>query len=200
MAKTPKNDRIETTTDPVIISSTAPTITQVLKATSGTAASWQTLSYTDLADGTDGELITWSAAGEPAVVGAGNVGQVLTSAGAGAVPTFQNTVVLTKTIVIEDPVAESLPFFFTSGAITITQVRALIQGGTSIPVTVASGTTYLTVVATNVNAQTASNTTTGADLTIAASGVAVNSHVWLTLGTPVLTQTLLTVTLKYTEV
>jgi hypothetical protein len=106
---------------------------------------------------------------------------------------------ITKTITIEDPVAESVFFFYTPFAITLSQVRALIQGGTSIPVTLASGTTYLTVVDTNVNAQTASNTTTGADLTIADTTIAAGSNVWLTLGTPNGTQTLLTVTAVFKE-
>ena len=43
----------------------------------------------DLANGTDGELITWDAAGAPAVVAAGTATHVLTSNGAGAAPTFQ---------------------------------------------------------------------------------------------------------------
>jgi len=43
-----------------------------------------------LADGTDGELITWDASGEAAVVAAGTADQVLTSNGAGAAPTFQD--------------------------------------------------------------------------------------------------------------
>jgi len=43
----------------------------------------------DLADGTDGEIITWDASGNPATVGAGTSGQVLTSNGAGAAPTMQ---------------------------------------------------------------------------------------------------------------
>ncbi len=42
-----------------------------------------------LAAGTDGELITWDAAGDPAVVAVGTVGQVLTSGGAGVAPTMQ---------------------------------------------------------------------------------------------------------------
>ena len=42
-----------------------------------------------MAGGTDGELITYDASGNPAKVGAGNSGQVLTSNGAGAAPTFQ---------------------------------------------------------------------------------------------------------------
>lgn len=47
------------------------------------------LSVAKLADGTDGELITWDASGNAATVGAGTTGQVLTSNGAGAAPTFQ---------------------------------------------------------------------------------------------------------------
>jgi len=42
-----------------------------------------------LANGTDGELITWDAAGAPTVVAAGTADHVLTSNGAGAAPTFQ---------------------------------------------------------------------------------------------------------------
>ncbi len=43
-----------------------------------------------LADGTDGELITWSATGVAAVVTVGTVDQVLTSGGIGVAPTFQD--------------------------------------------------------------------------------------------------------------
>ena len=43
----------------------------------------------DLANGTDGELITWDASGVPATVGVGTVGYVLKSGGAGVAPTFQ---------------------------------------------------------------------------------------------------------------
>ena len=42
-----------------------------------------------LAHGTDGNLITYDANGAPDVVGTGSSGQVLTSNGAGAAPTFQ---------------------------------------------------------------------------------------------------------------
>jgi hypothetical protein len=42
-----------------------------------------------LDSGTDGELITWDASGNPAAVAVGSSGQVLTSNGAGAAPTFQ---------------------------------------------------------------------------------------------------------------
>lgn len=42
-----------------------------------------------LQTGTDGELITWDASGNPATVATGTAAQVLTSNGAGAAPTFQ---------------------------------------------------------------------------------------------------------------
>tara|TARA_Y100000310_G_scaffold339157_1_gene430970 strand:+ start:1953 stop:2978 length:1026 start_codon:yes stop_codon:yes gene_type:complete len=43
----------------------------------------------ELKAGTDGELITWDVNGDPAAVAVGTSGQVLTSNGAGAAPTFQ---------------------------------------------------------------------------------------------------------------
>lgn len=45
-----------------------------------------------LQTGTDGELITWDASGNPATVATGTAGQVLTSAGAGAAPSFGDIV------------------------------------------------------------------------------------------------------------
>ena len=41
-----------------------------------------------MADGTDGNIITYDASGNPAAVATGSSGQVLTSAGAGSPPTF----------------------------------------------------------------------------------------------------------------
>ena len=43
----------------------------------------------NLRTGTDGELITWDASGDPATVAVGTATHVLTSNGAGAAPTFQ---------------------------------------------------------------------------------------------------------------
>ena len=42
-----------------------------------------------IASGTDGELITWDASGDPAAVAVGTSGHILTSGGAGVAPTFQ---------------------------------------------------------------------------------------------------------------
>ena len=44
-----------------------------------------------MATGTDGELITWSATGDPTTVAVGTSGNVLTSNGTGAAPTFQSS-------------------------------------------------------------------------------------------------------------
>jgi len=53
-----------------------------------TIAAWA-VDVAMLANGTDWELITWDAAGAPAVVAVGTANQVLTSNGTGAAPTFQ---------------------------------------------------------------------------------------------------------------
>ena len=53
-----------------------------------------------LAAGTDGELITWDASGNPAAVATGTAGQVLTSGGAGVAPTMQ-TPATTSLVVVQ---------------------------------------------------------------------------------------------------
>lgn len=60
----------------------------VMKNTTG-QLSFSKIAVSDLANGTDGELITWDATGTPATVAVGTAGQVLTSNGPGAAPTFQ---------------------------------------------------------------------------------------------------------------
>ena len=50
---------------------------------------WDRRSDVDsMAGGTDGNLISYDASGDPVAVATGNAGQILTSAGAGAPPTF----------------------------------------------------------------------------------------------------------------
>ena len=56
------------------------------------------VSLAKMAGGTDGNLITYDTSGNPAVVATGSSGQVLTSAGAGAAPTFQAGPIGTHTI------------------------------------------------------------------------------------------------------
>lgn len=70
---------------------TSPTLTTPALGTpaSGVMTNVTGVPVSALANGTDGELITWDAAGAPATVSAGTAAQVLTSNGAGAAPTFQ---------------------------------------------------------------------------------------------------------------
>jgi hypothetical protein len=49
------------------------------------------IAVSDLANGTDGQLITWAADATPATVAVGTATHVLTSNGAGAAPTFQSS-------------------------------------------------------------------------------------------------------------
>tara|TARA_Y100000310_G_scaffold40670_1_gene38135 strand:- start:2277 stop:4265 length:1989 start_codon:yes stop_codon:yes gene_type:complete len=65
------------------------TLTNKTFDANGTGNSLSNVDVADLANGTDGELITWDANAAPATVAAGTSGQVLTSNGAGAAPTFQ---------------------------------------------------------------------------------------------------------------
>lgn len=74
--------------DVMTISSTD-TLTNKTFDANGTGNSLSNVDVADLADGTDGELITWDTAGAPAVVAVGTVDHVLTSNGVGAAPTFQ---------------------------------------------------------------------------------------------------------------
>ena len=86
-----------------------------------------------LADGTDGQLITWDANAVAATVATGNAGQVLTSNGAGAAPTFQAVDVHSKSFMITNPTADADgPVWRAPVAITITAVHVLCIGGTSL--------------------------------------------------------------------
>ena len=58
-------------------------------ATTATTVSDNAITLAKLAGGTDGNLISYDTSGDPVAVATGNNGQVLTSNGAGAVPTFQ---------------------------------------------------------------------------------------------------------------
>lgn len=73
----------------VVSPSTTDTFTNKTFDANGTGNSLSNVDVADLANGTDGELITWDAAAAPATVAAGTSGQVLTSNGVGAAPTFQ---------------------------------------------------------------------------------------------------------------
>jgi hypothetical protein len=65
---------------------------QVTSIGNATAIADKAIALAKLADGTAGNVITYSAAGVIAVVATGTSGQVLTSNGAGTAPTMQNAV------------------------------------------------------------------------------------------------------------
>lgn len=85
-------DRIYTlqdSSDTLVGRATTDTLTNKTFDANGTGNSLSNVDVADLANGTDGELITWDATGAPATVAVGTAGHVLTSNGVGAAPTFQ---------------------------------------------------------------------------------------------------------------
>ncbi len=76
-------------TDTLVGRATTDTLTNKTFDANGTGNSLSNVDVADLANGTDGELITWDASGNPATVAVGTSTHVLTSNGAGAAPTFQ---------------------------------------------------------------------------------------------------------------
>jgi len=68
---------------------TSDTLTNKTFDANGTGNSLSNVDVADLANGTDGELITWNSSGVATTVPVGTAAQVLTSNGAGAEPTFQ---------------------------------------------------------------------------------------------------------------
>jgi len=79
-----------TGTGNTVLSSSPTLVTPALGTpASGVMTNMTGLPVAGLANGTDGELITWSACAVAATVAVGTVGQVLTSGGVGVAPTFQ---------------------------------------------------------------------------------------------------------------
>ena len=88
-AGTPLDRKLDVDVLDTYLSQTTKTLTNKTFDANGTGNSLSNVDVADLANGTDGELITWDAAGAPATVAAGTATHVLTSNGAGAAPTFQ---------------------------------------------------------------------------------------------------------------
>jgi hypothetical protein len=89
-----------------------------------------------MAPGTDGNLITYDASGNPAAVATGSSGQVLTSAGAGAAPTFA-TIASSPMVLIGSSAASNSSTLDITGLSTTYDVYYLI-GSNLIPTTDAS--------------------------------------------------------------
>src|SRR3990167_1990970 len=84
----------------------------------------KSISYTKLADGTDGNLITWDASGVAAVVATGLATQVLTSNGAGTAPTFQNAAAGSGDVTADDTstTAQNVVAYSGTGGKNITEL------------------------------------------------------------------------------
>jgi hypothetical protein len=85
-----------------------------------------------IADGTDGELITWDASGEAAVVAAGTDTQVLTSNGAGAAPTFQDAGGGGGGVVIETTTGVTHSLVTTSGQVVVVWAKGSHTGSSGL--------------------------------------------------------------------
>jgi len=163
-----------------------------------------TIGVAKLANGTDGELITWDAAGAAATVATGTIGQVLTSNGVGTAPTFQGAPapVLTKAITVETPTAtEDLTMFFTPIAITVTHIYANIIGGTTCTLQVYHNTNRDSAGNAVHSANVIAIVGAGTSITVSAGDptIPANSWVWFETSGVIGSPTLLNVTVRYTE-
>lgn len=84
------------TTEKLVSPSSTDTLTNKTFDANATGNSLSNVDVSDLANGTDGELITWDATGAPTTVAVGTSGQVLTSNGPGTAPTFQTVTTETR--------------------------------------------------------------------------------------------------------
>jgi hypothetical protein len=101
-----------------------------------------------LANGTDGELITWNASGQAATVAVGTSGHILTSGGVGVAPTFQaaSSGSLSGAVLVDGSVP--LTANWDVGTFTVTALKFTSDQTTgTAPLTVTS-----TTVVTNLNA------------------------------------------------
>lgn len=87
-----------------------------------------------------------------------------------------------KSITISSPTGtENIVMFFTTQALTLSQVRSVVSGTTpSVTYSVFSGTDRSSATTTHVSGASAASTTTGTNATIANASIAANSWVWVT--------------------
>jgi|TARA_R100001530_G_scaffold101375_1_gene70497 hypothetical protein len=144
------------------------------------------VAVSNLADGTDGELITWDSSGVATTVSVGISGQVLTSNGAGAAPTFQTisggastaldnlaSVAINTSLISDTDVTDDL------GSVSIAwkdlyHVTSIFLGATSgdttVQATAVAGTTTLTLPAATDTLVGKATTDTLTNKTIDANG------------------------------
>lgn len=115
-----------------------------------TALTGKAVAVANIADGTDGNLITWDSSGVAAVVATGDADQVLTSNGAGAAPTFQDAAGGSGQTLYDAIVAASGGDYTTLGAaITGGATTIFIREGTYVESAITSSVANLTIVGAN---------------------------------------------------
>ena len=131
---TAKTITIPDATDTLVGKATTDTFTNKTFDANGTGNSLSNVDVADLANGTDGELITWSAAGAPTTVSVGTVDHVLTSGGTGVAPTFQALPVeigIACSDETTDLTTGIRATFRMPYAMTVTDVKASLTAGSS---------------------------------------------------------------------
>jgi hypothetical protein len=110
---------------------------------------------------------------------------------------------LTMSITIEDPAAdEDISMFFTTVAITVTQLTAVIRGTTSVTYNIEWGDTRDAADDTVADAGIVANSSTGGVITTSfgvGDAIPADSFVWLTTSALADTPAELNVTIEYTE-
>jgi hypothetical protein len=110
---------------------------------------------------------------------------------------------LTKSITVEDPgISENISMFYTTVAITVTQITAVIRGATSVTFDIEHGTSRDTPTGTGVigTDEVADNITIGNITTsFTDADIPADSFVWLSTSDLSGTPDELNVTIEYTE-
>jgi hypothetical protein len=145
------------------------------------AAGAVTLAKIDAKTDTNPGVLGYNATGVPVEIEEGTAGQVLTSAGTSAAPSFQARDLHVRSLTLESPTAaEDFSIFWTKVAITVTRVAYAVRGATpSITGTIRSNTDR-SATGTVVHTITAGTSAAGTDA--APSGTAAvgaGSYVWL---------------------
>jgi hypothetical protein len=148
-------------------------------------------------------LATTSLAGlGPARTGGAST-DYLSADGTYSVPPVGSAATLTKSITVEDPAAdENITMFFTTVAITVTQLSAIIQGATSVTYNIQWADTRNASDDSVMDSNLEVDSTTGGAITTSfgtGDAIPANSWVWLTTHALSDTPTEFHVTIEYTE-
>ena len=146
-------------------------------------------------------VLGYNATGVPVEIEEGAAGQVLTSGGTAAAPSFQARDLHVRSLTLEDPTTtEDVSIFWTKVAVTVTRVAYAVRGATpSITCTVNSNTDR-SGTGTVVHTITTGTSTTGTD--VAPSGTAAvpaGGYVWLETTAVGAATDELTISIEYTE-